>query len=412
VWFTRFQLCPPGIARPACEPGILSNSEQLVNVDTPAFIYDEAQIAEDTSRVRAAVHDDSTKLLFALKSFSMVGGVELIAEQVDGFAASSLFEAMLGRRILGDRGSVHLTTPGLRSDELPELMQLCDYISCNSLSQWQRFRDQLQGRVSCGLRVNPELSFVADSRYDPCRPGSKLGVPLSRLCRVLQEAPEQLAGIRGLHIHSNCDADDFSQLLQTVTHLEQHLGPLLARMEWLNLGGGYLFDQPRHLDALAKVKARLTTVYGLQVFIEPGAAMVRRAGRLLSSVVDLFDTAEGRVAVLDTSVNHMPEVFEYQFQPDVAGQLPAGGHVYSLVGSSCLAGDVFGRYRFSEPLEVGTRLLFEEMGAYSMVKANMFNGINLPAVYARTPSGELVLQRRYDFEEFLTRCGARIDAGI
>ena len=383
-----------------------------MNVDTPAFIYDEGRILAAAARARAAVRDDSTRLLFALKSFSIVGGIELIASQVDGFAASSLFEAQLARRVLGDRGTVHLTTPGLRADELPRLVELCDYLSCNSLSQWQAYREQLQGQLSCGLRINPELSFVEDARYDPCRPHSKLGVPLSQLHRIHAAAPEELVGIEGLHIHSNCDSDDFSQLLATVRHLQENIGDLLAKVQWLNLGGGYLFDQPRHLEALAEVKAELQSRYGLQLFVEPGAGIVRQAGSLAASVVDLFSVDGDPVAVLDTTVNHMPEVFEYQFTPDVSGQQEQGGYPCLLVGSSCLAGDIFGRYQFAEPLQLGSRVVFEDMGAYSMVKANMFNGINLPSIYARTPAGELVLQRRYDFSDFLSRCGGKTDAGL
>lgn len=390
----------------------VGGNRRFVDIVTPAFIYDEARLIADARRTGAAVRDEATRLLFALKSFSIVGGVDLIAREVDGFAASSLFEAMLARRVLGDRGTVHLTTPGLRADELPQLVELCDYISCNSLSQWQHHRAQLAGRVSCGLRVNPELSFVEDARYDPCRARSKLGVPLTQLRRILAEAPQELAGIQGLQIHSNCDSDDFSQLLATVRHLQDNIGPLLAQVEWLNLGGGYLFDRPRHPEALAEAKAELQRRYGLRLFIEPGAAIARAAGCLVASVVDLFDSDGARVAVLDTTVNHMPEIFEYQFEPDIAGQLAAGGHAYLLVGGSCLAGDMFGEFRFAEPLQLGSQLVFEDMGAYSLVKANMFNGINLPTIYARRPDGALVLQRQYDFRDFLARCGASTDAGV
>lgn len=381
-------------------------------VRTPAFIYDEGQIRHAAEQAAAAVRDDATRLLFAMKSFSIVGGLQQIAPLVDGFAASSLFEARLGREVLGERGTVHLTSPGLREDELAQLVEVCDYISLNSLPQWQRFRDRLQGRVSCGLRVNPELSFVEDPRYDPCRPGSKLGMPLSALRELLDRAPQELDGIEGLHIHSNCDAEDFTQLLQTVQQLEAGAGKLLARVQWLNLGGGYLFDEAQHLEALATVKAGLQERYALRVFIEPGAAIIRQAGTFVASVVDLFASGGLQVAVLDTTVNHMPEVFEYQFRPDVAGDDDNAPHAYLLAGSSCLAGDVFGTYHFAEPLAVGSRLVFTDMGAYSMVKANMFNGINLPDIHARTPAGELVLCRRYEYRDFLAHCGADEHAGL
>lgn len=179
-----------------------------------------------------------------------------------------------------------------------------------------------------------------------------------------------------------------------------------------HLRGGYLFDRPQHLAALAEAKSELQSRYGLHLFVEPGAAMVRRAGCFVASVVDLFVSNNIRVAVLDTSVNHMPEVFEYQLRPSVAGDLPDAPRTCQLAGSICLAGDIFGVYRFTEKLEIGSQLVFENMRAYSMVKANMFNGINLPSIYARTTTGELVLRKRFGFEDFLTHCGAENNAGL
>jgi carboxynorspermidine decarboxylase len=307
--------------------------------------------------------------------------------------------------MLGPQQSVHLTTPGLRPDEVPALCELTDYIAFNSLPQWLRFRERVMGRVQCGLRVNPGLSFVADTRYDPCRKDSKLGVPLADLSDRLRRAPHDLRGISGIHFHSNCDCEDLAPLLATVERLLDELDPLFEQIEWVNLGGGYLFNNGVNSAPLAQAKARLRERGRFRLFMEPGAALVRRAGYVVASVVDLFRSGGSQVAVLDTSVNHMPEVFEYQFEPDVCGDSESGEHEYLLAGSACLAGDVFGRYGFAEPLAIGARIIFPDMGAYSLVKANMFNGINLPTLYALTRDGVLQEVKRFAFEDFLTLCG-------
>jgi len=375
------------------------------DLKTPAFVFDVGALQADAQAARKAVADKDARVLFAMKSFSLAAGLKTIAAEVDGFAASSLFEARLARQILGPHQSVHLTTPGLRPDEIAKLCEFTDYVAFNSLPQWLRFREQLSGRVNCGLRVNPGLSFVADARYDPCREHSKLGVPLADLSALLRRAPEDLHGIRGIHFHSNCDSEDLAPLLTIVERLVDELDPLFDQIEWVNLGGGYLFNSPGNSAALLAAKARLRERGPYRLFMEPGASMVRRAGHIVASVVDLFLSDGTQVAVLDTSVNHMPEVFEYQFEPDVWGDSESGDHEYLLAGSACLAGDVFGRYGFDEPLEIGARIIFPEMGAYSLVKANMFNGINLPTVYALTVSGTLEEVKRFEFEDFLTLCG-------
>ena len=214
----------------------------------------------------------------------------------------------------------------------------------------------------------------------------------------------------GLLVHSNCDSTDLGDLLGTVQHLDVRLERVLERVEWVNLGGGYLFEESENIDPFCEAVGLLTSKYGLEVFIEPGAAMVRGAGYLMSTVLDLFDSGGENVAVLDTTVNHMPEVFEYDYSPDVVGHRDGGPHRYILAGASCLAGDLFGEYAFEDALKVGSRVVFANVGAYTLVKAHMFNGINLPAVYALTEEGELVVKRRFGYEDFLASCG--VDARV
>ena len=394
----------------------------LAAIATPAFVYDERviqRLLDYTEPLR-----DRCGVLFAIKSFSFAPALRVMAPRLDGFAVSSLYEARLARAVIGDAGSVHITTPGLRVDELDELGSLCDYVSFNSLGQWERHRGNLAGKASCGLRVNPQLSFADDCRYDPCRPQSKLGVPLEDLAAVLREEPGRLEGVRGLLVHSNCDSTDFGELRATEERLQARIPELLEQVEWVNLGGGYLFEEDGEscggLDELCRTIDGLRSRYGVGVFIEPGSGLIRAAGYFVASVLDLFRSDGATVAVLDTTVNHMPEVFEYGYQPDVVGavaNVPSTGsgsaedegapHEYLLAGCTCLAGDLFGTYRFDEPLDVGDRVVFSNAGSYTLVKAHTFNGVTLPSVYALTMDGELALQASPSFTDYAARWGLR-----
>ena len=386
-------------------------------MSTPAFVYDERAIHRLLDYAEPL--RERCRVLFAIKSFSLAPALRVMAPRLDGFAVSSLYEARLARSVIGDGGAVHITTPGLRGDETDEVGALCDYLAFNSLGQWERHAGRLQGRVNCGLRVNPQLSFADDCRYDPCRPQSKLGVPLDDLAAVLRDEAARLDGVRGLLVHSNCDSPDFGELRATVERLQECVPGLLRRVEWVNLGGGYLFEEDGepcgNLDDLCRAVDSLRSEFGVEAFIEPGSGLIRAAGYFVASVLDLFQSGGATVAVLDTTVNHMPEVFEYGFQPDVVGATPvecedSGPHEYLLAGCTCLAGDLFGTYRFAEPLKVGDKVVFGNSGSYTLVKAHTFNGVALPSVYALTTDGELVLKSRPSFAEYATRWGLVEDA--
>jgi carboxynorspermidine decarboxylase len=255
------------------------------------------------------------------------------------------------------------------------------------------------------LRINPQLKIVADDRYDPCRNNSKLGIPLDEIAKISKNSSALFKGINGILIHTNCDSSDFLPLLKTVKHMQDGLKPILEQVEWINLGGGYLFNESTDLDNLHEVIDLIHRQYSVNILFEPGASIVRRAGYIISTVVDMFANGNKTVAVLDTSVNHMPEVFEYQFQPDITTESSDGNYSYLLAGATCLAGDLFGEYRFIEPLHIGSLVIFNNIGAYSQVKANMFNGINLPSIYALTESGKIILQKEFTYADFLALNG-------
>ena len=393
------------IARYASLESLRTFPDGLNRIFTPAFVYDETRLHRLLDYADPFRKDGQCSLLFSIKAFSFADGLRIMAPRLDGFAVSSLFEARLARSIVGDGGSVHITTPGFKGNEAEEIGSLCEFISFNSLTQWDMYRDRLKGLSSCGLRINPQLSVLDDERYDPCRPQSKLGVPLDDLVTAFNRDPGRFAELRGILFHSNCDSLDFGELLSTVRHIHSRAAELLAEVEWINLGGGYLLEDGQNLDALSEAVGFLKSRFNVEVFFEPGSALVRSAGYIVSTVLDVFESGGSTVAVLDTSVNHMPEVFEYDFPPDVVGHDGDAAHEYLLAGCTCLAGDVFGVYRFDEKMSAGDKVVFNNAGAYTLTKAHMFNGVALPSVYALDTHGELVLKSRPTFEQYAGRWG-------
>ena len=377
----------------------------MTHADTPKLIVNQKALKEFYLN---SVFLDGRKLqiLFPLKCHNLFNSLKLIRNYSDGFAVSSLHEARLANELMKSDTKIHFTSPGLRHNELDNIIKLCHAISFNSLNQWNLNKQKAIGKIECALRVNPQLSYVSDRRYDPCRKHSRLGIPLDQIKVHLQNEPEMFNGIEGIHFHTNCDSEDLTPLLLTVMKLDSQIPGILQQCKWINLGGGYLFSENTNCKPLEEAVKLLQNKYSLEVIIEPGASVVRDACYLVSSVVDIINSDGKDIAVLDTTVNHMPEVFEYQYRPDILNEDEDGKHTYILEGSTCLAGDHFGEYSFKEPLEIGSQIIFTGMGAYTMVKAHMFNGINLPSVYALTEKGELVLQKEYTYEDFRNRCGA------
>lgn len=358
---------------------------------SPAFVLDVDQVLANLQPLQRIKQATGCKLLYSVKALPLASLLQELTSHVDGFSVSSLFEAKLARSIVGDSGSVHLTTPGLRADEFAEIAAVCSHISFNSLSQWQRLADTATG-YSKGLRVNPMLSFAADVRFDPCRLHSKLGVGIDSLHQGLPK------DITGLHVHTTFSQTD-SRPLQAILSKLQPLLRQHGRLQWLNLGGGYLYHRFTDLQPIIELITELKNHYVDEVYLEPGKALVGNAGYLLTTVLDRFESDGKTVLIMDTSVNHHPEVFEYQQSPLLLDAHAVGPHSAILAGSTCLAGDLFGEYGFAELPAVGDKLVFAELGAYSLIKANRFNGYALPTVY-QLQDQTLTLLKQDDYADY------------
>lgn len=366
---------------------------------TPSFVVDRFRLRTQCRHLRAT----SLKTLYSTKALSLPCVLDSIATEVNGYSVSSAFESLTAAQSSAEGMTVHFTSPGLTERTLDVARFTCTHLSFNSLSQWNMFQSQVGGGLSLGLRINPELSTVEDPRYDPCRTDSKLGASLEEVkawrCAVGSTS------IEGLHFHNSCLAASWTPLITTVHRIESQIPDALHDAKWINVGGGYLWDSATDFAPLEELVERLTRLYGLEVYFEPGAGIVNPACYLVSSVTDLLKRGNKSVAILDTCVNHLPEVFEYQYSPDVLGDTEDGEYEYILAGCSCLAGDLFGEYAFQEPLEIGSRVVFQNVGAYSTVKWHTFNGINLPSIYVLTEEGQLVLEREFTYEDYASRWG-------
>lgn len=375
----------------------------LTRVPSPCFVIDEVAI-EENLRVLAKVQEASgAKILLALKAFSMWSLAPLVARYLTGICASGLYEARLGREAFG--GEVHTYSAAYTERDLIEILKLADHVTFNSFTQWERFQPQVEKAhrdrpsLHFGLRVNPEHSEGNNPLYDPCAPHSRLGIPRSQF-------RGDLLGLDGLHFHTLCE-QDFPPLERTVRAFEEQFGEFIPRMKWINFGGGHRITRPDYqLDDLVRLLRDFSRRHGVQVYLEPGEAIALNAGILVSEVLDLPWNGMP-LAILDTSATcHMPDVIEGPYRPRLidSGQPAEYPHRYRLGGQTCLAGDVIGDYSFQGPLAVGSRVAFEDMAIYTMVKTTTFNGIALPSIAIwNSTTDALRIVRRFDYEDFRTR---------
>lgn len=372
-------------------------------VATPCYLIDLQRLENNLTLLAQVQQETRCRILLALKGFAAWSTFELCRRYLAGAAASSLHEARLAAEYF--RKEVHLCAPAYREDEIAQYLQVVDHIVFNSHTQWNRFQGAVQKAsrpIACGLRVNPMHSEVKTRIYDPCAPGSRLGIPPAHF------QADQLGGITGLHFHTLCELNADS-LVRTLAAVEKHFGTAIRRMKWMNFGGGHHITRPDYdVELLCRTIRQFWARYpNLEaIYLEPGEAIALNTGFLIASVLDIVHN-QTDIAILDTSASaHMPDVLEMPYRPVITGAGMPGEkkYTYRLAGPTCLAGDVIGDYSFDKPLGIGDRLVFHDMAHYTMVKNTMFNGINLPDIVLYDPRNDSYhLQRRFAYEDFKSR---------
>ena len=366
---------------------------------TPCYVVDENRLLENLRILKGVSDRTGCRILLAQKAFSMYSLYPLIGQYLNGTTASGLYEARLGKEEMGKEN--HIFSPAYRADEFSEIVSLCDHIVFNSFSQLQQFSSTVKkAGKSIGIRINPECSTQKGHEiYDPCAPGSRLGVTFKNF------RPELLSDVDGIHFHTLCE-QNADALIQTVHAMEEKFGSWLSKMKWINLGGGHHITRSDYdIPALEQCIRYLSQKYGVQIYLEPGEAIALNAGYLLSTVLEIVDNGI-KIAILDTSAAcHMPDVLEMPYRPPLkdSGFPEEKKYLYRLAGMTCLAGDVIGDYSFEEPLFPGRRLIFEDMAIYSMVKNNTFNGMALPAIAIQKQNGDCRIVRKFGYEDFKHR---------
>ena len=209
----------------------------IEKIPSPCYVLDEALFRKNLELIRSVKERAGVNIILAFKAFALWKAFPIVREYIPYSTASSVFEARLAYEEMGS--PAHTYSPAYTDADFPAIMSYSSHITFNSLSQFQHFYPQILAagnKISCGLRINPEYSDVETDLYNPCAPGSRLGIVASILGDVLPQ------GVEGLHFHTLCESSSYD-LEKTLEQVEKKFGHLLSQVKWLNMGGGHLMTR-------------------------------------------------------------------------------------------------------------------------------------------------------------------------
>lgn len=377
--------------------------KNIDKIPSPCYVMEETLLRRNLELIRGVARRADVEIILAFKAFALWRSFPIFREYINSTTASSLFEARLAKEEFGNKA--HTYSPAYTEEEFEDILACSSHITFNSLSQYQRFAQQVKGRASIGIRVNPEYSEIETELYNPCAPGSRFGI-------LAKDLPEQLpTDIEGFHIHCHCESGS-DVFARTLEHIEAKFSKWFPQIQWINFGGGHLMTRKDYdVELLIKTLQDFHARYPhLKVILEPGSAFAWQTGPLVTKVVDIVENNGIKTAIINASFTcHMPDCLEMPYMPEIRGAEIVNGkssnskYSYRIGGNSCLSGDFMGTWKFDHELHIGETLIFEDMIHYTTVKTTMFNGIGHPSIGMLHEDGTFELFRQFTYEDYRDR---------
>jgi carboxynorspermidine decarboxylase len=337
-------------------------------MSSPVFILEQKKLETNLVHFEYLAKETGIHWLYTLKAFHEPDGLKIIAKSFDGFSIGNTNEY---NKVKDYSKHLHTYAPAFYEDEVEALAKQSTTMSFNSQSQWERYAKLCSKVCSVGLRINPKLSLTQPSYCDSNI--SRLGMDYEQFLAQT----ESYAYLEGLHFHALCH-QTLPALEKLFNHIESHYEMILPKLKWLNLGGGQNFtDKNYDTDGFIALIQNFKTKYPhLTLYFEPGTAVLHNCGYFECTILDIIE-ADIPIVILNTSIEtHLLDVAITKQKPLVREtQNTKLNYEYALTGMSCIAGDVIGTYYFHEKLNVGDKIIFEDMLGYTIVKQNAFNGL-------------------------------------
>lgn len=362
----------------------------MKQIQTPYYLLDEQKLKSNCEIIHKIKELSGAKVLLALKCFSSFAVFPLLKKYLDGTTSSSLYEARLGYEEFGKETQAY--SVAYTKDEIKEIKKYASKIIFNSVSQLEKYYPIVKGKP-IGLRVNPGVSYSHFDLADPIRQYSRLGT------NYIPAIENAMPFIDGLMFHFNCENTDVRNIEVNLNYISNKYRRFLDRVSWVSLGGGMLFTEDKFpVDRFCKILKKFSKKHDVQIYLEPGEAVIRNAGQLVTTVIDITHNTE-KIAIVDSSAEaHMLDLVIYRESPKIKHDL--GPYTYHIAGRSCLAGDVFGKYSFNKPISIGDKISIENATGYSIVKRTWFNGLKAPSIVVKRLNGSIEIIKKFSYKNF------------
>jgi diaminopimelate decarboxylase len=408
-------------ALPRLGPALIAAARRF---GTPVQVTDTVGLEDAAEAVRAAFPDPWLRA-FSVKANDVTAIIARVADL--GFDANvvSRGEWAIARRAGLPNERITLEGIGKTDADLrAALRSAADgaplrWLAIESLDEARALVRLAARHLSSGdeldvlFRLNPEVMPETLRELAVGAAGSKFGMTadeLSEAVEVVAAAPGLVP--RGVHLHVGSQlraVDAWRDAVRRGLAVLALLGGTRPSFDTLDVGGGFPVlpfgdaapDPARFVRELpALLEAIPVDRRPRRLAIEPGRALVARAGYLVARVLHVRDRG-GRQIILDTGMTELIRPALYDAWHEIAALTSLGRRVREasgleparVEGPICESTDHLGEHQLP-PLRRGDLVVIRDAGAYAASLASSYNGRPRPPQVIVEHDGSLRLARR------------------
>jgi diaminopimelate decarboxylase len=396
--------------------GLNDPAELAVKWGTPLYVVSLDQLASNVRRVGACLGD--ARLLYSMKTNYLPAITRRIRELGLGVDVVSGYElnAALDSGFTGE--NIIFNGPMKCQEELAFAVRNDVYVNIDGLEEIDHLEQLAAERSSplpVGLRIYPPSDVYADDPLTPRAVPSKFGWPIADgtgtdiASRIMARSRLRLTGI---HCHLGSQITSATALLTVLRPVLDWTARLRSRADItrLDIGGGFGVPgiqrvkgagvDPRRIEPVPANEIKpdpsfdlagfssglrlLLREYGLddlEIYAEPGRALVSSAAVLLTRVASLKRLRDHTWVILDGGVNLLPTAGMAERHQLIALRAAAEQMPCLVGGPLCFEGDVFGiDVPLPVDLGIGDLIAIYDAGAYGFSRASSFNKLRAATV--------------------------------
>ena len=401
--------------------------EVVADTGTPAYVYDLDAVAAAYRRVAAAFEPLGARVLYAVKANANLAVLGTLAGLGSGFDVVSGGELVRVLRAGGDPEACVFASVGKTREELALAVGhgvTVHVESADELDALQAVAARLERPARFAIRVNPDVEVDTHVNIQTGHDEAKFGVPVAVAHELLARAARgelPLCDPVGVHVHVGSqlpDPDGVAAGAKVGLDVLEAGRAAGLELDWLDVGGGLPVDygggSALGPELFAAALAPLLAGRNVRLAVEPGRALVARAGALVATVLYRKHRSAGRMLVVDTGMHHLlrPALYQAVHRVRPLRAAPLAGPT-EVVGPICESTDVLATEADLPDLAPGELVAFLDAGAYGMTMASNYNGQPRPAEIVVAGGVARVARRRETWEEQLaweTGTGAPVAA--